>query len=86
MSYRYRGTRSPYFHWECATVSYVVAHEKSVALREVPAKDDEREQFRSQALNVALVCITAFNVDGDSFNRLPDSAGAVLFKCSTLVF
>ncbi|KAL1893975.1 hypothetical protein Sste5346_006116 [Sporothrix stenoceras] len=48
-------------------------------------RDDEREQFRGQALDVALVCISSFDVDGNVFESLAAEDVAILLECSMLV-
>ncbi|OAA64697.1 hypothetical protein SPI_03344 [Niveomyces insectorum RCEF 264] len=52
---------------------------------ESSTRDAEREQFRGQALDVALVCISTFDVAPDIFHRLTDEAVSILFECSILV-
>ncbi|CAK7212634.1 hypothetical protein SCUCBS95973_001530 [Sporothrix curviconia] len=49
------------------------------------ARDDEREQFRGQALDVALVGISAFDMDEATFHDLPSGDIAILLECSVLV-
>lgn len=48
-------------------------------------RDDEREQFREQALGVALVCISSFDVDRQVFDRLSSVDTSILLECSMLV-
>ncbi|CAK7226304.1 hypothetical protein SBRCBS47491_006184 [Sporothrix bragantina] len=48
-------------------------------------RDDEREQFRGQALDVALICTSAFDVDEAAFQDLSRDDIAILLECSILV-
>ncbi|CAK7200213.1 hypothetical protein SEUCBS139899_002904 [Sporothrix eucalyptigena] len=48
-------------------------------------RDAERDQFRGQALDVALVCISAFDADDDTFQQLPAEDVSILLECSILV-